>query len=143
MLEKLFAIRMVAKSFLGLSKSLRIICCLPSTLPSFTSKSVVVRPKKATSVPERIAEQVKKKSIPTRLARWGNPKRPIWPAGSKKINKLGGSGSNSIDLVQLSSKPLKRKVVRLAFRNRFVGLCLCFLGVFPGFFLCRGISFWG
>ena len=116
----LFAIKIVAKSFLGRSNNLTTMAPLVVFFSSILLTSVGERAKRATSAPEIKAEQSNKSS-----------KMPIFRKkaplkASKKGNKLRGSGSNSynLDCSAFFKHFISLKIRTLCIRNKNIELRL-------------------
>lgn len=88
MLIKLLATKMVANSFLGLSKSFEIILNVLGLLSKPSSKSVLFKEKRATSAPDISAEQKSNRMSKTK------PKTTEKSIVCINEKNLVGSGSN-------------------------------------------------
>ena len=91
MFIKLFATRMVARSFLGFSRRLITIFCVLDLFPSSVIKFAGVREKNATSAPEIKAEHSNSTNKDIKLIRW------VIPIVVHNKSKLGGSESKGKD----------------------------------------------
>ena len=89
-LIKLFATRIVASSFFGLSSNLEMINRGVFFSSSLSSISDLVSENKATSAPETKAEQMSSTKSSTK------PNITEYSTVTRNAKKLGGSGSNSL-----------------------------------------------
>ena len=94
---KLLATKMVANSFLGLSKSEAIILKVFGLSSKPFSKSVLLRENKATSAPEISAEHSSSKASntkPNTIEKSTSSNKLFWKFANINALKLEGSGSN-------------------------------------------------
>src|SRR5690606_214177 len=96
-LMKLLATKMVAKSFLGLSKSEVIILKVFGLFSKPFSKSVLFKENKATSAPEISAEHNNNRTSntkPNTIEKSTSSNKLFWKFANINALKLEGSGSN-------------------------------------------------